>query len=526
MANASSFRTKILEALLVLVLCSSHLLTQAALGQVIAPLLIISKDLDSPNVMATSWYVAAYSLTVGTFVLIAGQLGDNFGHRFMILVGYVWLGLWSIICGFSVYSGNVLFIVSRAFQGIGPAILLPNSLAILAHTFPPGIKKNVAFSLFGAAAPNGFILGCVFSSLFAQFVWWPWAFWVMGMVSFGFVFLVFFIVPPQASDQQSRRNLEQVDLLGAITGVTGLVLVNVAWNQGAAVGWETPYVYVLLIIGCAFLLLFSWVETRASHPLLPKGILNMDTGFVLTCIACGWSSFGIWLFYSWQISERILEYSPLSVVAQFTPVGISGVIAAFSAAYLLIYLGPYYIMTMSMASFLIGSLLFMTAPLNQTYWAQAFVSIIIMPWGMVSRSPSNHCHWFCSATTFLSEQHGSSSHSLAFHLGSLLPIWHNSAKQCGTSSPSGHRCFSHEHCGKLLYFNRTRNCRDGGEQSKQRRKRHTARVSWGSISGCGSSRNGLFDFFGLCTCKQDQKAFWGIARSAIHSRSELCRSVG
>lgn len=55
----------------------------------------------------------------------------------------------------------------------------------------------------------------------------------------------------------------------------------------------------------------------------------MNTGFVITCIACGWSSFGIWLFYSWQMSERILGYSPLNVVAQFTPVGIFGVIAAF-----------------------------------------------------------------------------------------------------------------------------------------------------------------------------------------------------
>lgn len=86
--------------------------------------------------MATSWYVAAYSLNVGTYVLIARQLLDNYGHRFMILMGYVWLGLWSIVCGLSIYLGYVLFIVSRAFQGIGPAILLSNSLAILAHISP------------------------------------------------------------------------------------------------------------------------------------------------------------------------------------------------------------------------------------------------------------------------------------------------------------------------------------------------------------------------------------------------------
>jgi hypothetical protein len=86
-----------------------------------------------------------------------------------------------------------------------------------------------------------------------------------GMVSFGFGFLVFFIILPQASDQQSRRNLEQVDLLGAIAGVTGLVLVNVSWNHGAAVGWETPYVYVLLIVGCSCSCFLGWRPDQATR---------------------------------------------------------------------------------------------------------------------------------------------------------------------------------------------------------------------------------------------------------------------
>jgi MFS family permease len=372
------------EKTMVVILCLSHLLTQAALGQVIAPLLIITRELGSATIAESSWFVAGYSLTVGTFILIAGRLGDVYGHRRMILYGYIWLGLWSLICGFSVYSGKVLFIVSRAFQGIGPAILLPNSLAILANMFPPGMKKNISFSLFAAAAPNGFLLGALFSSIFAQLVWWPWAFWVLGIVSFAVAVLAFIVIPPQPSDKRGEHSQEAMDFLGAISGVVGLVLVNFAWNQGAVVGWPTPYTYILLIVGCGFLVAFGWLETRSANPVLPMTALNMDTAFVLTCIACGWASFGIWLFYAWQISERILAYSPLTVVAHFTPVGISGFIAAFSVAYLLGHLDPFYIMLMSMTSFLLGSVLFATAPLHQTYWAQAFVSILVMPWGMVS----------------------------------------------------------------------------------------------------------------------------------------------
>ncbi|KAJ5175049.1 major facilitator superfamily-domain-containing protein [Penicillium canariense] len=360
----------------------------AALGQAIAPLLIISHDLKAASVAASSWYVAAYSLTVGTFILIAGRFGDAYGHRLMILIGYVWFGLWSLACGFGVYSGNVLFIIFRAFQGIGPAMLLPNSLAVLAHMFPPGLKRNISFSLFAAAAPNGYLLGCLFSSIFAQLVWWPWAYWVLGAVCFAAALLALIVIPPQASDMQPRPGLEQMDLFGAFCGVIGLILVNFAWNQGAVVGWSTPYTYALLIVGLAFLLLFAWLETRSSHPVLPTQTLNLDTIFVLTCISCGWASFGIWLFYAWQVSERILGYTPLSVVAQFTPVGISGILAAFSVAYLIGRLKPYYIMPMSMLSFLLGSVLFATAPVQQVYWAQAFVSIIIMPWGMDLSYPS------------------------------------------------------------------------------------------------------------------------------------------
>ncbi|KAJ5676016.1 major facilitator superfamily-domain-containing protein [Penicillium macrosclerotiorum] len=380
--------SKYAEAATVSILCLSHLLMQAALGQVIAPLLIISQEFGATDVADSSWYVAAYSLTVGTFILIAGRFGDAYGHRLMILIGYVWFGIWSLVAGFSVYSGEVLFIIARAFQGIGPAILLPNSLAILAHLFPPGLRKNVAFSLFAAAAPNGYLLGCLFSSIFAQLVWWPWAFWVLGIVCFAVALLVLVIIPPQLPDKESRPGLDQLDLLGVFTGVIGLVLVNFAWNQGAVVGWSTPYTYSLLIVGLAFLFLFAWLETRSLHPVVPTQTLNVDTIFVLTCIACGWSSFGIWLFYAWQMSERILGYTPLTVVAHFTPVGISGVLAAFSVAYLIGRLGPYCIMPMSMASFLLGSILFATAPRHQTYWAQAFVSIIVMPWGMDLSYPS------------------------------------------------------------------------------------------------------------------------------------------
>lgn len=68
-------------------------------------------------------------------------------------------------------------------QGTGSAIVIPNGIAVLARTYPPGGRKNMVLAIFGATAPSGFVLGAVFSGLFTQLVWWPWSYWVLGMVS-------------------------------------------------------------------------------------------------------------------------------------------------------------------------------------------------------------------------------------------------------------------------------------------------------------------------------------------------------
>lgn len=73
----------------------------------------------------------------------------------MMLIGWVWFALWSMLAGVAVYSGQIFFDVARALQGIGPAILLPNAIALLGREYKPGLKKDMSFSLFGAAAPIG-----------------------------------------------------------------------------------------------------------------------------------------------------------------------------------------------------------------------------------------------------------------------------------------------------------------------------------------------------------------------------------
>ena len=90
-----------------------------------------------------------------------------------------------------------------------------------------------------------------------------------------------------------RQKLTALDLPGAVTGITALVLFNFAWNQAPIVGWAQAYVYVLLIVGLLFAGLFFYIEFRvAPEPLIPFHAFSSDVCFVLGCVACGWASFG------------------------------------------------------------------------------------------------------------------------------------------------------------------------------------------------------------------------------------------
>ncbi|KAL4778699.1 MFS general substrate transporter [Aspergillus varians] len=214
------------ECIFIGVVCAAQFMTQAGLALAIVPLHIIGDSFQVTNAGESSWFAAAYSLTVGTFILIAGRLGDLYGHKLMFTGGFAWFGL----------------------------------------------------CIFGATAPGGFAAGGVFSGLLAERVWWPWGYWIMGIACIAFAVLGIFAIPKSPSTQPSDQTPWWVkcDLLGGSIGIAALLLINFAWNQGPSVGWPTVYVYVLLIIGFSFLAVFFWVEFHATCPLLPREIFSED----------------------------------------------------------------------------------------------------------------------------------------------------------------------------------------------------------------------------------------------------------
>lgn len=114
---APPFSSVFYEANFLGIKCMAQLTTQVALGQTLNLVHVIGNHFGLSNPGQLSWLIAGYSLTVGTSILIAGRLGDLFGYRKILLYGFAWFSLWTLVAGLSCYSNYVLFVVVRVLQG-------------------------------------------------------------------------------------------------------------------------------------------------------------------------------------------------------------------------------------------------------------------------------------------------------------------------------------------------------------------------------------------------------------------------
>lgn len=250
----------------------------------------------------------------------------------------------------------------------------------------------MVFAFFGAVAPMGAVFGGAFGSLLSL-VWWPWAYWAMGIWLAILAVLSSVAIPslPNHYVSPDWKNWSEVlDLPGVFIGTTGLILFNFAWIQAPIDGWGVSTVIVPLVLGAVLFAVFAYMETKASFPLIPIHAVNTDVALVLAAMACGWANFGIWGLYLVQILQEIRNLSPLLTTAWFSPVVFSGGLAAILTGKLL---GPWnvkpnFVITFALTAFTVGGLLAALAPTDQTYWGQIFFSMLVYPFGMDMSFPA------------------------------------------------------------------------------------------------------------------------------------------
>ena len=279
--NPNYFKYAWQEYLFIFTCMISQLLNQAGTTQTLSIMNILSDSFGSEG-NSKSWLMASFPLVSGSFILISGRLGDIYGLKKMLLVGYVLVIIWSLICGITKYSGSdTFFIISRAFQGLGIAFVLPKVAPIGAiaptklitmflRKVPPTyilpiipstlgniyvggtFRKNIVISFVGAMAPIGATLGCLFAGLIGTEdpKQWPWAFYAYSIAAFTNFVLSIYAIP---STIPTNIHHFSMDWIGSVLGVIGLILLNFVWNQAPISGWNQAYIIVILIISVIFL---------------------------------------------------------------------------------------------------------------------------------------------------------------------------------------------------------------------------------------------------------------------------------
>ncbi|CAK44146.1 MFS general substrate transporter [Aspergillus niger ATCC 13496] len=313
------------------------------------------------------------TMTQGTFVLMSGRLGDVYGHRELLLAGGAWLSLCTLISAFC--SNFYAFVAMRALAGLGGAFIMPNAVALIASTNPPGRVRNLSLGFFAASAPTGGYFGALSLGAFMEGTEWKWFFVFIAAIG-----IATFVPLWALSSRETLLDRHgKIDWIGSALGTSSLILFNFVWNQAPSVGWSTPYEIALLITSVilfgAFLL---WEKSGTDYPIMPLEIFKAPSILTLLLVVLlNYMAVGTLIWYQVLWLQDVWHWSPLHFAVGWTPFVICATGAASLAAWLVPRFAAQWILAIGTITILISNALMATVPVHQTYWAQVFPSIVL-----------------------------------------------------------------------------------------------------------------------------------------------------
>ena len=208
------------------------------------------------------WIVNAYLLMLASLVLIGGTLGDRLGRKRVFMAGIILFLAGSLACGLSPSAGWL--IAARVVQGIGGALMIPGSLAILSAYFPPE-RRGRAIGTWSAATTLVTMAGPVLGGLLADAGLWRWVFLINLPLGLAAVWMLVRYVPESRDENVSAA----IDYPGAVLAALGLAGITYGFLSGPVRGFGDLLVAGSLVGGVLALVAFVVVEARSSHPMLP-----------------------------------------------------------------------------------------------------------------------------------------------------------------------------------------------------------------------------------------------------------------
>lgn len=230
---------------------------------------VLQRELNASG-SDVQWVVVSYALLLASLLLIGGSLGDRYGRRLIFGVGVAIFGLASVVCGLVTTVDQL--IVARAVQGIGGALLVPGSLALISASFDED-QRGKAIGIWSAFSAIAAGIGPLLGGWLVEHVSWRWAFLMSAPIALVILVVLFWNVP-ESRDESSQNPL---DWPGAVLAAVGLGGIVFGLIESANRGLADPAVLGSLAAGVVLLGGFILAERRSQAPMMPLDLFRSST---------------------------------------------------------------------------------------------------------------------------------------------------------------------------------------------------------------------------------------------------------
>jgi DHA2 family methylenomycin A resistance protein-like MFS transporter len=317
-------------------------IVNVALGPIVADL--------GGSLAGAQWIVSAYTIAFATFLLSAGAWADRIGSRRAFLIGLGVFGLGSAACAAAPSMGTL--VAARAAQGLGAALLMPCSLALITHTFPAGAERRNALAVWGGISSIGLAGGPVLGGALVDGIGWRFIFLVnLPVAALAAVGVLAYVT-------ETPRHRHPFDLPGQVLVVVALAGLSGGFILAGSLGWTAAATLALLALGVAAVVGFWRVERTVPLPMIPPELFRRRQFRAVVAVG-GIYNFGFYgtLFCLALLFHEKLGLSPFDTGLALLPLtGVIGMIA-FSSGRLIARLGEWRAMIISLSCGTVGATL-------------------------------------------------------------------------------------------------------------------------------------------------------------------------